>query len=98
MATASEFGEIKNYMEDCVDDMLEYMLKNIAFATNTCTCGQCKLDIKAIALNALPQKYVVTRKGELYAKMSSLQQQFEVDIIASITKASVIVGRNPRHE
>ena len=55
-------------------------------------------DIKAIALNALPQKYVVTRKGELYAKVNTLQNQFEVDIIAAITRASVIVGRNPRHE
>ena len=98
MAASSEFGDIKNYMEDCVDDMLEYMLKNVAYATKICTCEQCKLDIKAIALNSLPQKYVVTRKGELYAKMSSLQNQFEVDIIAAVTKASEIVGRNPRHE
>ena len=97
MSISNEAGEIKNYMEDCVDDMLMNMIKNIAFATTTCTCEQCKMDIKAIALNALPQKYVVTRKGELYAKISSLQHQFEVDIIAAITRASVIVGRNPRH-
>ena len=97
MADSTEFGDIRNYMEDCVDDMLENMLKNIAFATQTCTCGLCKMDIKAIALNSLPQKYVVTRKGELYAKINSLQNQFEVDIIAAITRASVIVGRNPRH-
>ena len=98
MAITSEHGDIKNYMEDCVDDMLEYMLKSASFAAQTCNCGQCKLDVKAIALNSLPQKYVVTRKGELYAKMSSLQQQFEVDIIAAVTKAAVIVGRNPRHD
>jgi len=91
-------SDIRNYMEHCVDDMLEYMLKNVSFATQSCKCDQCKLDIKAIALNSLPQKYVVTKKGELYAKMSSLQHQFEVDIIAAITKASVIVGKNPRHE
>ena len=97
MSLESEYGDIKNYMEDCVDDMLQNMLKNIAFATQTCTCEQCKMDIKAISLNSLPQKYVVTRKGELYAKLSSLQNQFEVDIIAAITRASVIVGRNPRH-
>jgi len=55
------------------------------------------MDIRAIALNSLPPKYVVTRKGELYTKLSSLQQQFDVDIISAITKAAVIVGRNPRH-
>jgi competence protein ComFB len=84
---------IKNYMEDCVSDMLDTVLKDI----NVCDCGKCKYDITAIALNSLPPKYVVTRKGQLYTKLSSLQQQFDVDIIAAITKASVIVSRNPRH-
>ena len=98
MSSTNAAGEIRNYMEDCVDDTLQNMLKNTVFATETCMCDYCKLDIKAIALNSLPQKYVVTRKGELYAKISSLQNQFEVDIIAAVTKASVIVGRNPRHD
>ena len=98
MATENQAGDIRNYMEDCVEDMLERMMKNTAFAKQTCTCEFCKLDIMAIALNTLPQKYVVTRKGELYAKINSLQNQFEVDIISAITKATSIVGRNPRHE
>jgi len=98
MSVSSEAGDIRNYMEDCVDDMLENMMKNVAFAAQTCTCEQCRLDIKAITLNNLPQKYVVTRKGELYAKISSLQNQFEVDIIAALTKSATIVGRNPRHD
>ena len=97
MALSSDAGDIRNYMEDCVNDMLAYMLKNAEFSKKLCSCELCKLDIKAIALNGLPQKYVVTRKGELYAKVSSLQNQFEVDIIAAITKAAVIVGKNPRH-
>jgi competence protein ComFB len=85
---------IKNYMEDCVSDMLDQVLNDI----NVCACEKCKYDILAIALNSLPPKYVVTRKGQLYTKLSSLQQQFDVDIIAAITKASVIVARNPRHQ
>ena len=84
---------IKNYMEDCVNDMLDSVLKEI----HSCDCEKCKYDITAIALNSLPTKYVVTRRGTLYTKLEGLQQQFDVDIIAAITKAAVIVNRNPRH-
>jgi len=84
-------------MEDCVDDMLHNMIRNKGFDASLCVCDQCKMDIKAIALNKLPPKYIVTRKGELYAKINTLQNQFEVDIISALTQASGIVGRNPRH-
>jgi len=40
----------------------------------------------------------VTDKGELYSKVDSLKQQFEVDVISALAKAAVIVKRNPRHE
>ena len=86
--------EMKNYMEPCVNNMLVPILKGI----NSCTCEKCKLDIMAIALNSLPPKYIVTTKGQLFTKVSALQQQFDVDIIAAITKAAVIVSRAPRHE
>ena len=85
---------IKNYMEDCVGDMLD----NVIATMQTCTCEKCRADITAIALNSLPAKYVVTKKGELYTKLKTLEQQFDVDIIAAITKAAVLVARNPRHE
>jgi len=87
-------NELRNYMEDCVDDQLLSVLRGV----NCCMCENCLFDIKAIALNSLPPKYVVTRKGQLYTKLFTLQQQFDVDIIAAITKAAVIVSRTPRHE
>ena len=86
--------EIRNYMETCVLDLLGPVLDSL----NACQCDNCLLDILAIALNSLPTKYVVTKKGELYTKISNLQNQFDVDIIAAIAKASVIVSRNPRHD
>lgn len=88
-----EQNKIKNYMEDLIWGNVDSVLKDI----HMCTCDQCKLDVVAIALNSLPPKYVVTQQGELYTKVSSLQQQFEVDIYAAITKAAVIVKRYPRH-
>ena len=86
--------ELTNYMEHCVLELLGPVLENL----NSCTCDNCQHDILAIALNSLPPKYVVTKRGELYTKLNNLQHQFDVDIIAAISKAAVIVSRNPRHE
>jgi competence protein ComFB len=85
---------IKNYMEDCVNDMMDGILSEI----NYCKCEKCRYDISAIALNSLPAKYVVTKRGQLYTRLDALQNQFDVDIISAITKAAVIVNRSPRHD
>ncbi|MGE5473583.1 MAG: late competence development ComFB family protein [Ignavibacteriales bacterium] len=85
---------IKNYMEEVVYGLFDDVLKDL----NVCTCGKCRMDIAAIALNQLPAKYIVTEKGELYSKINTLRQQFEVDVISAITKAAVLVKRSPRHE
>ena len=86
-------AHIKNYMEEIVLNLMDEILKDI----NTCTCERCKLDIAALALNDLPPKYIVTDKGELYSKINALRQQFEVDVISAVTKAAVLVKRNPSH-
>jgi competence protein ComFB len=87
-------AQLKNYMEEAVFNQMEEVLDGI----DVCKCEKCVLDITAIALNSLPTKYIVSEKGELYSKVEALRNQFEVDIIAAITKAAVIVRRNPRHE
>jgi competence protein ComFB len=86
--------QLKNYMEQAVFNQIDEVLEGI----DVCKCKKCVLDIAAIALNSLPTKYIVSEKGELYSKVETLRNQFEVDIIAAITKAAVIVRRNPRHE
>lgn len=86
--------QIRNYIEDVVFDALDTIIKDL----DVCQCESCKHDIAAITLNSLPPKYVVTRKGELYTKINTLHQQFDVDTISAITKASTIVKKYPRHE
>ncbi len=85
--------EIRNHMEILLDQILDGVLNEMDY----CTCDKCKLDIKAITLNNVKPKYTVTEKGELYAKLQSLQSQFEVDMVSQITKAAVLVANNPRH-
>lgn len=87
-------SQIKNYMEEIVFSLMREVLEDI----NVCCCDKCVIDIAAIALNDLPPRYIVSEKGELYSKINSLKQQFEVDVISAITKAAVLVKRSPRHE
>lgn len=85
--------QMTNYMEVCVENVLNNILKNY----DTCKCDRCRADIMAIALNNLPTKYVVTPKGEKFAKLILLENQFDVDIITEVTKAIEIVKNNMRH-
>lgn len=87
-------SEILNYMEVLVEEELDTMIEKIG----VCKCERCRMDIKALALNSLTPKYIVTDSGKLYTKISLLQQQFDVDVLAAITKAALIVKENPRHE
>jgi len=84
---------MKNYMEEIVLNTMDEILKDIKM----CTCDRCRYDIAAKALNDLPPQYIVTRKGEIYSKINNLKTQFEVDVISAITKAAIIVKRNPNH-
>ncbi|HPW40469.1 MAG TPA: late competence development ComFB family protein [Bacillota bacterium] len=85
--------KLKNYMEDLVIKRTDEILKSM----DVCKCDKCKLDIIALALNSLPSKYVVSAKGELYAKVSELEQQFDIDVETAIIKAAFLVNENPRH-
>jgi competence protein ComFB len=86
--------ELKNSMERAVFRVLdEYLNKN----PELCGCTKCRLDMAAVALNNLPPCYVVTEKGQLYAKVKQLESQFETDILLAVLQAAKKVGRNPQH-
>ncbi|AEY65953.1 MULTISPECIES: late competence development ComFB family protein [Eubacteriales] len=85
---------LKNYMEEVVFNLIDGVLDDI----NMCKCELCVKDIAALALNSLPPKYIASEKGELYSKVNSLRNQFEVDVISAITKAAVLVKEAPRHK
>ena len=87
--------EFKNYMEDLVQAKMPDVLKTMK---DICLCDRCRLDILAHALNNSPPKYVVSPRGTMYAKLSVLQGQFEVDVVRAITDAAMIIGNNPRHD
>lgn len=87
--------ELKNYMEDLVFQRLDHL---IGADSKVCKCEKCRYDVAALALNFLPPRYGVTDKGETYARVKSLEQQFNVDIITAITHAIKIVSSQPHHD
>ena len=84
---------LKNYMEDVVFSLLDQVVNDM----DICKCEKCKLDIAAITLNHLQPKYVVNEKGELYSKVNNFKAQSEIDVIKEITKAALLVSKNPQH-
>ncbi len=86
---------LRNYMEEVVDGTLEEILSR---RDDICTCERCMQDIKALALNHLPPKYVVTDKGYIYTKVNELESQFKADVTVAVTNALKIIRKNPRHE
>ncbi len=82
-----------NVMEGIVDEKLELMLKD----EDCCKCDRCLEDMKAIALNQLPSKYVSTHNGELFSKLDALMRQSSIDINVSVTYAIKMVSEHPSH-
>lgn len=86
--------QFKNYMEEAVERTIEEIL---ARRDDVCKCDRCKMDIKALALNHLPPKYVVTDRGYVYTKVNELESQFKADMTVAATNALKVVRDNPRH-
>ena len=84
---------IINVMEAFVGERLNDMLQE----ENCCKCERCIDDMKAIALNKLPAKYVSSHNGELFSKLDSMIRQNSVDINIAIAAAIDAVSKRPSH-
>lgn len=62
-----------------------------------CTCSKCACDVMALALNALPTKYVTSDAGKQYIQLNSYKRQFETDVEIALMKACLAVKEAPNH-
>ena len=84
---------IVNVMEKIVDSKLETYLKK----ADGCSCEDCVNDMKCLALNKLPSKYVNSHEGELFSKLDQIMlRQNSVDTDIAIIGAIELVQKNPR--
>ena len=82
-------------MEVIVENVMDSILNEV---NPECRCDDCLTDMKAIALNILPSRYVATDKGEVFTRIDALQLQHEVDVVRAVTWAAEIVSKHPRHD
>ncbi|MFU0833650.1 MAG: Late competence development protein ComFB [Oscillospiraceae bacterium] len=85
--------DINNAMEDLVQQKLDEIIDRL----DCCQCEQCREDMILYALNRLSPKYVSTDLGRAYAKLDSMSNQFEIDLLTVLYEAAEKVKKNPRH-
>ncbi|MFA9381451.1 MAG: late competence development ComFB family protein [Acetanaerobacterium sp.] len=86
--------QVKNIMEEVVWQKIESILSHV---DNCCRCTKCKNDIMAITLNNVPSKYVASKQGEMYSKITACDLQNDTRLSAIITSAILYVKDHPRH-
>lgn len=85
-----------NVTEEIVRGLVSFLLHGNEYQT-FCHCELCEMDIVAIALNALPPKYVASVESRDAAFKRLNTPENIVAINKQIIHAIHIVGRNPRH-
>jgi len=58
-----------------------------------CECDRCIKDIMAIAVNALPPKYIVRSEQDIAIELL----KYEGDVVGALVNAVIKVKNNPRH-
>jgi competence protein ComFB len=82
-----------NIMEKIVEAKMDTYMVDY----DGCGCETCKDDIKCIALNKMPSKYVNTPMGELFSRVDQIMlRQNSVDLDFAVIKAIEIVQKSPR--
>ncbi len=87
--------EIINVTEVAVEALVDKVLKD----EQACTCRRCKMDVMAIALNALPPQYVVSEEGRIcgICKLQGLLPN-KVEVYRAVLEAVQMVKQRPHHE
>lgn len=63
-----------------------------------CQCRRCLEDVKALALNHLPPKYVVMDVGDMIPKLTFYEGKYSSDITAQLLQACKKVMERPHHD
>lgn len=63
-----------------------------------CQCPRCEMDVKALALNNLPPKYVVMHQGEKIPRLTLYEGRYNTAVTAQLLRACKTVMETPRHD
>ncbi|MDR1815287.1 MAG: late competence development ComFB family protein [Clostridiales Family XIII bacterium] len=86
-------GEPINLILQMATDMLPAVLKKVGVEDT----AENREDVLALALNALPSKYITSGGGKSYTQLiENYRHQYEADVLMSLTRAAVKVKECPR--
>ena len=90
------FETLENLQEDLVIDTINEVLTYDEFKGKICTCDICLVDMAAIALNALPPRYVADRYNKFPA--TEEEENMLLHMVGEIVLDAVRkVGTAPHH-
>ena len=95
----SEGGAMEGLvLVNILEEILRMEAPKVMKGFDMCCCERCLCDVMALALNKIPAKYVVSKKGALFAKIASYGNQHRTDIFSSLTQACLSVKESPSHD
>ncbi|KEO82028.1 late competence development ComFB family protein [Tumebacillus flagellatus] len=86
--------KVINLMEQIVEDVLVEHWNNLRLP---CDCEICKNDVLALALNALPTRYVSNDKGRMIVQARMMNEQYQADVLRELSRAACVVAVKPSH-
>lgn len=86
--------KIYNVMQLLVEESAEKYMKMFG----VCDCPRCRADVRAIALNNLPPKYVVMKPEDHIPRITLYEQQSAAEVTAHLLRACSQVAESPRHD
>ena len=92
-----DFHLLKNEAEQFVLQELERQLAEID-DEDFCRCGDCVLDMAAMAFNAVKPLYRYSLLGTLYAQAASGDGEYAETVRQAVAAAIERVGSNPSHD
>ena len=91
-----DFDLLKNEAEQLVLYELESQLE--AAGPEICRCGECVVDMAAMALNAVKPMYRFSLLGTLYAAQAMNEQSYADSVQQAVAQAIARVSANPAHD
>lgn len=87
-----------DHLINLAEILTKELLPSVMEKMDACTCPMCTTNILALALNNLQPRYVTSDEGKQYTQLDVYKKQYELDVMAALTKACVKVKSTPRHE
>jgi competence protein ComFB len=91
-----EFHQLKNETEQLVIHELEHQLAEAR--DDICRCGECVLDMAAMALNTVKPVYRYSLLGTLYAAQAMNEHAYADSVQQAVANAILKVSSNPAHD